>query len=174
MKTALLVLAALMTTTPPLVQDPQRRPSFHIDFVLYGTSDLWRHADAVVYLRIEDTKPWTVGRIAEFGGLSVLHTARVVEVAKAHPIGGPTGQTVTFVQAGSTDEPAYAKGEEFIAFMNWSGDVFVRSAGPSSVYAVKQGKVDWLNLGRDIPYSTETLTVEDFIARLRAPAKQQR
>ncbi len=50
----------------------------------------------------------------------------------------------------------------------------MRSSGPSSVYAFKQGKVNWLNLGRDIPYGAETLNVQDFIARLRGLATEQR
>ncbi len=174
MKTALLVLAVFLSVgAGPARGEPSSR-QFEIRYMIEGTADAWRHADAVVYLRIEDTKPWAVGRIAEFGGLSVIHTATVLEVVKRHAIGGPTAQTVTFVQAGSSNERPYAKGDEFIAFLHWSGDVFVRSSGPSSAYAVKQGKVTWLNLGRDIPYSAETLTVQDFIARLRGLAREQR
>jgi hypothetical protein len=179
MKTAVLVLAVLVIATSARAQNNASRPyGISVDYVGLSTAEQWRQADAVVRLRISDTKPLGSG----WAGLDVQHTANVITVLKTHPVGGPSGQRVTFVQSGSTGEPPYAEGDEFIAFLRWSGAQFTRLAGPQSLCSVRDGRVTWRNepeptlahLGETPPPTLETLTVEDFIARLRALGKESR
>jgi hypothetical protein len=72
---------------------------------------------------------------------------------------------MTLAQFGSTGEKPYAKGEEFIAFLQWTAESrFITGA----VYSVKAGQVDWVVSTRDTPWRTKTMKVEDFIAGLLA------
>jgi hypothetical protein len=179
MKTALLVLAVLLMGTSASGQDRTSPPYVSVDWVALSTAAQWQRADAVVLLRINDRVIW-----GHQPGLNVLHHASVLRVVKTHPVGGPTGQAIRFVQSGSTDEPPYLKGDEFIAFLTWSVPhaTFVRLAGPQSLCAISEGMVTWVNepeptlahLGEMPPPMREMMKVEDFIARLRALTKARR
>ncbi len=168
MRTNLLLLASLLSASIAGAQDQPARGGFYIDVGVEGTADAWKHADAVVYLRIEETKPG-------FGapGLNVRQVATVISTLKTYPVGGSFDRVFTFLQAGSSDERPYAKGEQMIAFLTWSREakMFVRPHGPNSVYVVKEDQVEWLDLDRDHPSRTERMKVEDFIAKLQALGK---
>ena len=167
-----LVALVLLSVITAGAENRRVAPQFDIRTAFYCPADGWRLADAVVRLRIEETKPLG-SRIAELGGLSVQHTATIISALKTHAVRGPTRQIMTVMQAGSTSERPYAKGEEFIAFLHWypESGLFGQAFGPGSFYPIRQGKVEWCESSREVPWRSETITVEDFVARLLALSK---
>jgi hypothetical protein len=129
----------------------------------------WQHADAVVYLRIEEpleTKQWpapTCGSIA-----CRPHRAEILSTAKRHPEAGPDGRHFMFLQDYvASGEAGYNTGDEFVAFLTWNASwrTFVRLGGPPSLFPVRDGRVVARSQkDRDITGPK----VEDFIAKLKA------
>ena len=132
----------------------------------------WQHADAVVYLRVDDileTKGWpapTCGFIACTG-----YRATALGVAKRHSEEGPNDGEFTFLQDYvASGEPKYGVGDEFVAFLAWNASwgTFVRSGGPGSMLPVRNGRVV-SRQNQDEEFNG--IKVEDFLAKLRALAK---
>lgn len=140
-------------------------------WITLDTAYYWQHADVVVYLRIDEAlemKDWpapTCGSIA-----CTTYRATVLSVAKRRGDAAPLDRTFTFLQdyvGFFSGEPAYDKGDEFLAFLSWNPvwGTFVRLGGPPSLLPVKNGRVVARSApGRDF----NGLTVEECLAKLRA------
>jgi hypothetical protein len=145
-------------------------------------ADVWSRADAVVRLRITRTFP--AQPQPEPGGGRLLcteHEAPIIEVLKRHLIEGPTGERFQLLQesAGVWEDvkghAPYREGTECIACLIWrpTPSRFAFLANP---FVVVQGRVDrqdphYNALLLDVPRG---IPVEDFLAKLRALAKDQR
>jgi hypothetical protein len=103
--------------------------------------ELWGGADAVVHLRVDkwlSAMPWALGGNLASRVISTEFRASVIEVLKAHPLAGPAGPTLTFLQtyagvwrdgsgrswrSSGGPEELHVAGDELVAFLRWDAAV---------------------------------------------------
>jgi hypothetical protein len=135
-----------------------------IDWVVPGTlSDMWKQADAVAHVRIARTD-WVP---SECPTKDFQHTAAVIEMFKGKAEQS-IGRTLTFVQQNWVGERTpYPIGQTMVVFLKATPRGFARLAGPHSVFLLDANGVVTI----DSSAKTERLTPADFLAQLRAWAR---
>ena len=96
-------------------------------------------ADAVVHLRITDHETQLPAPLHFF-----MQTARVLEIMKSHPAGGPRGQATTFGQYQASGAPdPYDVGDELVMFLRWSpvDETFFSYDDTNTVFVVQDDKI---------------------------------
>jgi hypothetical protein len=193
MRTALLVSFAILTASAAQAQITTqvvgKQPVYvNLDVVPASSvrpplADLWPRTDAIVHLRITRTLPARPQPQPDGGRmLCTGHDAAIIEVLKPHPVEGPTGERFQVLQEsagfweGLKGHAPFPEGTEFIAFLTWrpTPSRFAFWLNPLAVVqgrVVRQDPRDNDPLFMDVPRG---IPVEDFLAKLRALAKDQR
>lgn len=143
----------------------------HILWVVPRPSEALNRADAIAHLRIESTLP--PRPCGDAPVVAAIHEARVLAAWK-----GMLAPSIRLAQeaagmcfdgaiAVKGVEPAYQAGEEYVVFLQASGDRFRRMAGPALAFRVRDGLV----LTKGFAGLAEVMDLAQFRAELERLAR---